>query len=41
MKGDVIEVDDEALKRLDEFEDHPTWYERHMTEVELTTPDGE
>ena len=40
VKGDVFEVNDEALQRLDEFEDHPEWYERHLTDVELISSSG-
>ena len=36
MKGDVIEVKDEGLKILDDFEEHPDWYERMITDVQLT-----
>ena len=37
MKGDIIEVDDEGLRILDDFEKHPDWYERMQTEVKVLT----
>ena len=37
MKGDIIEVDDEGLRILDDFEEHPDWYERMQTEVKALT----
>ena len=33
-------MDDVGLERLDVFEEHPTWYNRQLTEVELIPPNG-
>ena len=37
VKGEVIGVNDEGLAILDHFEDHPDFYERMMTDVQLLT----
>lgn len=33
--GEVYEVDDKMLSRLDILEDHPTFYEREIDEIKL------
>lgn len=35
MFGEVYDVDSKMLKRLDELEEHPTFYERTEEEVVL------
>lgn len=32
---DVYEVDQDTLKRLDQLEGHPSWYERQLVDIEL------
>ena len=36
MVGEVYQVNDDSLKRLDQFEGHPEFYERTEVEVKLT-----
>jgi gamma-glutamylaminecyclotransferase len=35
VKGEVFEVDDETLAALDRLEQHPHWYRRELTGIEL------
>lgn len=39
--GEVYEVDDKMLTRLDILEDHPTFYEREVDEIELINDDNQ
>ena len=36
ISGEIFEVSDEVLARLDRLEGHPTWYERQDITVTLT-----
>ena len=36
IHGEIFEVSDEVLARLDRLEGHPTWYERQPITVTLT-----
>ncbi|MDQ7056677.1 MAG: gamma-glutamylcyclotransferase family protein [Persephonella sp.] len=38
IKGEIYEVDDETLQRLDELEGHPSFYKREL--VDVITEDG-
>lgn len=38
VKGEIYEVDQEALKRIDDLEGHPTHYRREI--IEITDNDG-
>lgn len=36
MLGEIYDVDSKMLKKLDELEEHPTFYERTEEEILLT-----
>lgn len=38
VRGEIFEIEEKHINVLDEFEGHPHWYKRDMTEV--TTDDG-
>ncbi len=33
IKGEIYEVDEETLKKIDNFESHPTYYTRHLITI--------
>lgn len=40
VDGEIFEVDDEMLERLDELESHPMYYKRFIKDVEITDTDS-
>ncbi|MEF3254571.1 MAG: gamma-glutamylcyclotransferase [Deferribacterales bacterium] len=37
IHGEVYQVDEDLLKEIDTFEDHPEYYKRELTEIKLPT----
>ncbi|XP_046357423.2 gamma-glutamylaminecyclotransferase-like isoform X1 [Haliotis rufescens] len=36
IQGEIYEVDEQMLAKLDELEDHPNFYERELTTIDVT-----